>query len=311
MPHSRREHTHSTGIEESLPCRMKCQSQPLASRCRCTRARMCSVRHSPWPTKGTPRQPPWPRATLEHGAVVVPRAVALAARVVELLAVLGHREVRHDVGVAHVDQLGVARVVLLGVERRDVLNVVGERRRLRCARLGRLARRVGGLVALDSDLALLVRALARGLGHLLDRRAAQQVVRAHPINHAQHLGAHFLQLARHECLHLHAEVVAVGHLGRLDLQPHLHGLEVLDRLRRLLANERVDLDHLRVDRARRPARGRLLEGGLHVCQRLGREVGRHEPLHLRSPPRKLGDRLLTGLQQLLFHECRVADFRVG
>ena len=52
-------------------------------------------------------------AALEHRAVVVPRAVALAARVVELLAVLGHREVRHDVGVAHVDQLGVARVVLL------------------------------------------------------------------------------------------------------------------------------------------------------------------------------------------------------
>ena len=40
-----------------------------------------------------------------------------------------------------------------------------------------------------------------------------------------------LQLARHEGLHLHAEVVAVGHLGRLDLQPHLHRLEVLDRLR--------------------------------------------------------------------------------
>ena len=77
----------------------------------------------------------------------------------------------------------------------------------------------------------------------------------------------------------------------------------LRRLRRLLANERVDLDHLRVDRARRPARERRLEGGLHVGQRLRREVGRDEALHLCSPPRKLGDRLLAGLQQLLFHEC--------
>jgi len=35
----------------------------------------------------------------------------------------------------------------LGVERRDVLNVVGERRRLRCARLGGLARPGGGNAA--------------------------------------------------------------------------------------------------------------------------------------------------------------------
>ena len=40
-----------------------------------------------------------------------------------------------------------------------------------------------------------------------------------------------LQLAGHEGLDLHAEVVAVGNLGRLDLQPHLHGLQVLNRLR--------------------------------------------------------------------------------
>ena len=85
--------------------------------------------------------------------------------------------------VAYVDELHVAGVVLLGVEGRDVLEVVGQRHLLGRRALGSLGRLVGRLVALDLLLGLLVLGVARHLDHLLGRCDGQDCTFIHHSDH--------------------------------------------------------------------------------------------------------------------------------
>mmetsp|Transcript_36640 Transcript_36640/g.44801 ORF Transcript_36640/g.44801 Transcript_36640/m.44801 type:complete len:247 (-) Transcript_36640:178-918(-) len=187
--------------------------------------------------------------TLEHRHDAACVAASISARIGEPLVVLGKEHGRLHIPVPQIHHILTHRMVVLHIESGSVGIIIRQSGLLLLHTAVLLHRLDDGLL-----FRLAVLRLLRGLGrralifvvrrvivHFLQASGARPVVVRRRSDHCGERLAHLLELSSDVLLDVNTEVIAVRDSGRLEHQPELCLLEVVDCERGLLSHEPSEL----------------------------------------------------------------------